>query len=280
LPDHLKVSTKEADANQKDSNSTKRLAAKSCENSSTTEKNTSNRRNKAIKNINLFPCSNDNSSETFLPQDGQETEVHDEQLLKRSQMKGKSSQKKKSARKLGTIGKSAVETTETNYEPSSKRVKKIPDGVNAEKVRVIDGYRNETEIPVLHSFMRSCTQHKLVSGKSKKSKSSGEMNSQIGTSMKSNIGGSTSSILLGRFQSNEAIHPAPSVMDVSAKNNCAEGIGQIDCSVINTFGKLQACNVRNTFLKKCDDTVSKVCCGFCQSVDITEVCSDNFQIPF
>jgi BRCA1-associated RING domain protein 1 len=195
-------------------------------------------------------------------------------------MKGKGTQKKKSARKLGTIGKSTVETTETNYEPGSKRVKKMPDGVNAEKVRVIDGYRNETEIPVLHSFMRSCTQHKLLDGKSKKSKSSGEMNSQIGTSMKSNIGGSTSHILLGRCQSNEAIHPASSVMDVSAKNNCAEGIEQVDCSVINNFGKLQACNVRNTFMKKCDDTVSKVCCGFCQSVDITEVCSDNVQMPF
>jgi hypothetical protein len=69
-------------------------------------------------------------------------------------------------------------------------------------------------------------------------------------------------------------------MDVSAKNNCAEGIQQIDCSVITNFGKLQACPVRNTFLKKCNGAVSKVCCAFCQSVDITEVCSDNFQMPF
>ncbi|KAM0872487.1 hypothetical protein ACQ4PT_038698 [Festuca glaucescens] len=271
LPDHLKVSIKEADANQQDSNSTKRLAAKSCEKNSTTENNTSSRRSKAFNNINLFPCSNYNSSETFHPQDGPETEAHDEQLSERYQRKGKNSQQKKSARKLGTTGKSTVETTETNYEPSSKRVGKMPNGVNAEKIRVINGSRNETETPVLHGFMRSCTQHKLLDGKSKKSKSSGEMNSQIGTSMKSNIGGSTSSILRGRCQSNEAIHVAPSVMDVSAKNNCAEGIEQIDCSVITNFGKLQACPVRNTFLKKCNGAVSKVSCAFCQSVDITEV---------
>ncbi|XP_047045467.1 protein BREAST CANCER SUSCEPTIBILITY 1 homolog [Lolium rigidum] len=271
LPDHLKVSIKEADPNQQDSNSTKHLAAKSCEKNSTTENNTSSRRSKAFNNINLFPCSNYNSSETFLPQDGLETEAHDEQLSERYQRKGKNSQQKKSARKLGTTGMSTVETTETNYEPSSKRVRKMPNGANAEKIRVINGSRNETEAPVLHGFMRSCTQHKLLDGKSKKSKSIGEMNSQIGTSMKSNIGGSTSSILRGRCQSNEAIHVAPSVMDVSAKNNCAEGIQQIDCSVITNFGKLQACPVRNTFLKKCNGAVSKVCCAFCQSVDITEV---------
>ncbi|KAM0822445.1 hypothetical protein ACQ4PT_071484 [Festuca glaucescens] len=134
LPDHLKVGIKEADANQQDSNSTKRLAAKSCEKNSTTENNTSSRRSKAFNNINLFPCSNYNSSETFLPQDGPETEAHDEQLSKRYQRKGKNSQQKKSARKLGTTGKSTVETTETNYEPSSKRVRKLPNGVNAEKV--------------------------------------------------------------------------------------------------------------------------------------------------
>ncbi|CAM0954668.1 unnamed protein product [Alopecurus aequalis] len=271
LPDHLKVSIIEADANQQDSNSTKRLAAESREkNSSATDKNTSSRRTKVFSNINLLPCSNDNSSETFLPQHGPETEAHDES--KRPQRKGKDSKQKKSARKLGTTGESTVETTETHCELSSKRVRKMPDGVNAEKIRIIEGSRNETEIPVLHSFMRSCTQHKLLDGKSKKSKFSGEMSSQIGlASIKSNIGGSTSSILLGSCQSNEAIHAAPSVMDVSAKKKNANGTEQTDCSGMKNFGKLQACTVHNSFLKKCDDTVSKVFCAFCQSVDTTEV---------
>ena len=277
LPDHLKDSIIEADANQRDSNSSKRLAAKSREkNSSATEKDAPSRRNKAFSNINLFPCSN-NSTETFLPEDGPENETHDEQLSKRTQKKGENSKQKKSARKLGATGKSTVETTETNCEPSSKRVRKMLDGVNAEKKRVIDGSRSETGMPVLYSFMRSCTQHTVLDGKSKKSKCSGEMNNQIGLAgMKSNICGSTSSILLGRCNSNETIHAAPPVMDVSAKKNCANGIKQTDSSGMKNSGKLQACIVRNSFLKKCDDTVSKVYCAFCQSVDTTEVCSDNF----
>lgn len=272
LPDHPKVSIKKIDVSRQDSNSTKRLAAKSSEkDSNATKKNTSSKRNKAFNSINLFPCSNGNSSETFLPQDDLKTEARDGQLSVRSQKKGKNSQQK-STRKLGKTGKSTVQTTETNCEPRSKRVKKMPDGVNAEKIGVIDGSTNITEIPPLHSFMSSCTQHKLLDGRSKKGKFSGDMDSQIGlASMKSNLGGNSSSILLGRCQSNEAIRAGPSVMDVSAKNNCAEGTEQIDCSVINNFGKLQACTVRNTFLKKCDDTVSKVSCAFCQSVDITEV---------
>uniref|UniRef100_A0ACD5T8Q5 Uncharacterized protein n=1 Tax=Avena sativa TaxID=4498 RepID=A0ACD5T8Q5_AVESA len=271
LSDHLKVSIKEPNANQQDSNSTKRLAAKSCDkNSCTTEKSTSSGRNKALKNINVFPCSNGNSSEIYLPQDSLVTKAHAEQLPIRSKRKGKNSQQKESATKHGTAGKSTVETTETNCEPSSKRVREMPDGVNAEKIRLIDWSTNERETPVPHSFMRSCTQRKLSDGKSKKSKFSGEMNSQIGlASMKSNIGGSTSSILLGRCQSNEAVHASPSVMDVSAKNNCAKGIKQKDYSGMKNFGKLQACT-GNTFLKKCNDTVSKVSCTFCQSGDITE----------
>lgn len=48
---------------------------------------------------------------------------------------------------------------------------------------------------------------------------------------------------------------------------------------MKNFGKLQACT-GNTFLKKCDDTVSKVFCAFCQSADITEVCSYHFQMLY
>ncbi|KAM3411673.1 hypothetical protein ACQJBY_003378 [Aegilops geniculata] len=271
----LEIITKEADANQQDSNITKSLAAKSCEkNSSTIEKNTSSRRNNAGNNINLFPCSDDNSMGTFHPRENSlEIEVHDGHLSERSQKKEKSGQQKKCARKLGTTGKSTVETTESNSEPRSKRVRKMPDGVNAEKIGVTDVSRNETEMP-LRSFMKSCTQHKLLDGRSKKSskksKSSEGTNSQIGPdSMKSNINANTSSILLGRCQSSEAIRAAPSPMDASVKNKCAKAIKQTDCSGMKNFGKLQACT-GNTFLKKCDDTVSKVSCAFCQSADITE----------
>lgn len=276
----LKAITKEVDTNQQDVNITKSLAAKSCEkNSSTIEKNTSSRRNKAGNNINLFPCSNDNSMGTFHPQENTlEIEAHDGHLSKRSQKKEKSGPQKKCARKLGTTGKSAVETTESNSEPRSKQVRKMPDGANAEKIGVIDGSRNETEMPLLDSFMKSCTQHKLLDGRSKKSKLSEEMNGQIGLdSMKSNNG--ASSILLGRCQSSEAMPAAPSPMDTSVKNKCAKGIKQTDCSGMKNFGKLQACT-GNTFLKKCDDTVSKVFCAFCQSADITEVCSYHFQMLY
>ncbi|KAE8816292.1 Protein BREAST CANCER SUSCEPTIBILITY 1-like protein [Hordeum vulgare] len=262
----LKVITKETEANQQDSNITRSLAAKSCEkNSSTIDMNTSSRRNKAGNNINLLPCSNINSMGTFHPQENTlEIEVHDGHLLKRSQEKENSGQQRKCAKKLGTTGKSAVETTKGNSEPRSKRVRKMPDGDNAEKIKVIDGSRDETEMPLLHSFMKSCTQHKLFDGRSKKSskksKLSEEMNGQIGLdSMKSNISANTSSILLGRCQSSEA----------SFKNKCAKGIKQADSSGMKNFGKLQACT-GNTFLKKCDATVSKVFCAFCQSADITE----------
>lgn len=276
----LKVFTKEADANQQDLNSTKSLVAKSCEkNSSTVEKNTASRRNKAFNSIKLFPCSNDNSIETcHPPENGLEIEAQDGHLSERSQKKEKSNQQKKSAMKLGATIKSTTETTVSNGEPRSKRVRKLPDGLNAGKIRVIDDSRNETEMP-LHSFMKSCTQHKLLGGRSKKSKFSGEMNSLIGLdSMKPNTSANTSSIVLGRCQSSEAIRAAPSLMDASVKNKCTKGIEQTDCLGMKNFGKLQACTGK-TFLKKCDDTVSKVLCAFCQSADTTEVCSYDFLMP-
>lgn len=273
LPNRGKLSIKESDANQQDSNSPKSLAAKSRQkNSSTIEKHTSSRRNKASSNSNRFLCFNDNSPKTFLPkEDGLEVEAPDNQLSERPQRKDKNSQRKKNGRKLGIARESTVEATESNCEPRSKRVKRMSDGVIAEKISVLSVSRNETETPQLHSLIKDCTQHKPLGGRSKKSKHCGEPNSKIGLeSMKSNIGGNTPSILPGRCQSNVAKCTAPSVKNVSVKNNRTKSIKQSDCSGMKNFGKLQACTERNVFLKKCEDTVSKVSCAFCQSDDVTE----------
>lgn len=271
LPNRPMISIKETDVNQQDSNSTRILAAKLCEkNSIATKKNTSNRRYKAFSNINPLPCSYDNSLKTFLPEEDKETEAHDDGIsTKRTQKKGKKGQHK-CARKLGIIGNSTVEATESNPEPRSKRVRRMTDGGNAENIRVIAGSGSETEIPQLHSIIKGCTRNKPSDARREKRKLSGEMKSKIGLeSLKQNIGGNGLNILPGKCQGSETTQAASSAISASVENTSAKGTEQSDCSGMKNFRKLQACNGRSTFLLKCD-TVSKVSCAFCQSDDTTE----------
>jgi BRCA1-associated RING domain protein 1 len=88
-----------------------------------------------------------------------------------------------------------------------------------------------------------------------------------------NIGPNTPSILPGRCPLNESISTVPSVRNVSVKNGSAQPIEQQDYS-----GTIRSCTARNAVLKKCEGKASKLSCAFCQSDDITEVCTHTRQV--
>ncbi|OEL22371.1 Protein BREAST CANCER SUSCEPTIBILITY 1-like protein [Dichanthelium oligosanthes] len=249
LPNCGKLCTKGSDADHQVTNTPVSIAAKPGQkNSGKKARNTLSGRNKVSGNSSIFLCSSDKSMETCSPQeDSLEVEAHENQLPERSQKKNK-----KNRRKLEIAGDSALKTAENKSEKRSKRVRRMPDGVVADKIRVLSEAENETESVQHHTLIKGCTQHKPLDGRSKQS-------------IESNIGPNTPSVLPGRCQFNEAISTVPSVKNVSVKNGSAKAIEKLDYS-----GTIRSCTARNVVLKKCEAKASKVSCAFCQSDDITE----------
>jgi len=249
LPNCVKLFTKRSDAANQDTDMPVTIDAKRCKkNSSKKERNTSSGGNKVSGNSSRFLCSSDKSAETSSPQDdGLEVEAPEDQPSERS-----SKMDKNSRRKLEITGDSAVKIAEKTSEQRSKRLRRISDGVVADKTRVFSEAENETEPLQLLSLIKGRSQHKSLDGRSKQS-------------AESNIGPHTPSILPGRCLFNETICTVPSV-----KNGSAKAIEQTGYS-----GTIRSCTARSAVLKKCEDKVPKISCAFCQSDDITEVCADK-----
>ncbi|XP_039800301.1 protein BREAST CANCER SUSCEPTIBILITY 1 homolog [Panicum virgatum] len=245
LPNCVKLFTKRSDAANQDTDMPVTIDAKRCKkNSSKKERNTSSGGNKVSGNSSRFLCSSDKSAETSSPQDdGLEVEAPEDQPSERS-----SKIDKNSRRKLEITGDSAVKIAEKTSEQRSKRLRRISDGVVADKTRVFSEAENETEPLQLLSLIKGRSQHKSLDGRSKQS-------------AESNIGPHTPSILPGRCLFNETIRTVPSV-----KNGSAKAIEQTGYS-----GTIRSCTARSAVLKKCEDKVPKISCAFCQSDDITEV---------
>ncbi|KAL6609684.1 hypothetical protein ACP70R_039653 [Stipagrostis hirtigluma subsp. patula] len=247
-----KLRTEGSEANQQYTDSPISVTANSHQkNNRTEERNTLSRRNKVTRSSNKALCSSNKSTKTFAPQeDGSTDEAPETQLSERCPKKDKSCRRKQSAQKL-EIAESTVKAPESKSEQRSKRIRRMSDGVLAQKKRVLSETDNETETPQLHGLIKACTQHKPFDGRSKQS-------------MELNIGANTQTILPGRCQSNETTRTIPSsVNNAPVKSNSANDT--------NYSGAIRSCTARNAVLKKHDDKVSKIVCAFCQSDDITEV---------
>ncbi|TVU20642.1 hypothetical protein EJB05_36857 [Eragrostis curvula] len=218
--------------------------AKSCKTNNTTkERNTLSRRNK-VSSINSYRdlCTSDEPMETFAPpKDGLEVEAPEKELSEKSFKKGKRNQQKKNGWKFEVAGKSTVNAAESKSEQRSKRIRRMPEGDIAQKIRVISEIENEIEVP----HIEGCIRPKYSNGISNTSKT-----------------GNTPNILLGRCHSNEAVHAVHLVKNVSVTDDSAKCMKQSEHSVSRA--------AHNAVMKKLEKKVCKVFCAFCQSSDITE----------
>lgn len=273
LPSCGKLCTRGSDAEHQVANIPESIVAKPRQkDGSKKERNTSNGGNKVSGNNTRAVFSSDKSMNTFSPQaGGLGNEVPENQLSERIPKKDKNSRSK-----LEIAGDSAVKTAENKSEQRGKRIRRISDGAVAEKIRILSEAENEIELFQLHSLTKGCTQHKPLDGRSKKNivSNTGPNTPNILPGRDQfNIGPNTPSILPGRCPLNESISTVPSVRNVSVKNGSAQPIEQQDYS-----GTIRSCTARNAVLKKCEGKASKLSCAFCQSDDITEVCTHTRQV--
>jgi BRCA1-associated RING domain protein 1 len=251
-------------SNQQCTASSTCIVAKSQQrNNNTKERNTSSRRNKGSINRNINLCSSNEPTRIFAPpEDGLEVEAPENEPSEKSPQKDKSSQRKKSGRKLEITAERIVNAAESKSEQRTKRMRRMLDGSIAQKIRFVSEFENELETPWPHNLIKDCTQLKSLSSVSQKS-------------MGSNSGGKTPNIALGRCQSNVAIDTVPSVKNVSVMNDSVKYMEQSDCS-----GTVTSHSARSAVSKKCGNKVSKIFCAFCQSGVITEVQTSICQSLF
>uniref|UniRef100_A0A0D9WII5 RING-type E3 ubiquitin transferase BRCA1 n=1 Tax=Leersia perrieri TaxID=77586 RepID=A0A0D9WII5_9ORYZ len=259
------------DANQQVSNVCISVALNSCQKKSSIGRNTSGRGSKASSNSKQVHRSSDNPPESNIFKEGLDAEAPNNPVSETSQNMEKNSQRKVSARKLGMSVKISANATEKNCEPRSKRARRMSDHTIAELAEVPSGSGNETETPQLHTLAKGSIKHKPSTAGRRQNKACGKQKSKNEPeSTISNIGTMPAIIVPGRSQSNEAVCTVPSVRNASVKNKQEKIIENPDCFGMENFGNLQACLARNVSLEKCEDTILKVSCAFCQSGVITE----------
>jgi BRCA1-associated RING domain protein 1 len=157
LANRGKKHAKGSGANQQCTATSTCIVAKSQQrNNNTKERNTSSRRNKGSINRNRNLCSSNEPARTFAPpEDGLEVEAPENEPSEKSPQKDKSSQRKKSGRKLEITAESTVNAAESKSEQRTKRMRRMLDGSIAQKIRFVSESENEIETPQPHKRLHS-----------------------------------------------------------------------------------------------------------------------------